>query len=60
MKLLLSFIAIASTVFFLNYKFTKAVRIIAFGEEETKSEARLLMSIMLIIIVSWTLYLSLF
>jgi hypothetical protein len=60
MKTLIAFIAIASTVFFVNYKYTKGIRIIAHQEEETIGEARFQMFMMCIIIASWTAYVALF
>ena len=36
MKTFVLFIAIAFTVFFINDKFSKAVRVIAFNEDESK------------------------
>ena len=39
MKTFTLFIAIAFTVFFINDKFSKAVRVIAFNEDETKHSA---------------------
>lgn len=54
----LLFIAIASTVYFLNWKFSSAVRIIAFGENEPKIEALASFVLMWIVIISWTIYFS--
>lgn len=59
-KFLLTFIAVASTVFFINYKYTKGIRIMAYGEEETTKEAKFQMFMMGVIIVAWTIYLFLF
>ena len=60
MKLLITLIAVASTVFFVNYKYTKGIRIIAYGEEETKGEAKFQMFMTGVIIAAWTIYLYLF
>jgi hypothetical protein len=60
MRLLIILIAIASTVFFINYKFSKGIRIIAFGEEETKGEAKFQFFMMFVIIASWIAYLYFF
>lgn len=60
MKTLVLFIAIAFTVFFLNDKFSTAVRVIAFRESESERNAIYSFIMMLIIIVSWTVYFSLF
>lgn len=59
-RFLLILIAVASTVFFVNYKYTKGIRIIAYGEEETKGEAKFQMFMMGVIIAAWTTYLLLF
>lgn len=60
LKILIAFIAVLSTVFFINYKYTKGIRIIAYQEEETVKEAWFQMFVMAIIIISWTIYLSLY
>ena len=60
MKLLVILIAVASTIFFVNYKYTKGIRIIAYGEEETTKEAKFQMFMMAVIIAAWTTYLYLF
>ena len=60
MKTLIAFIGIASTVFFVNYKYTKGIRIIAHQEEETIGEARFQMFMMCVIIAAWTAYVALF
>ena len=60
MKTFTLFIAIAFTVFFINDKFSKAVRVIAFNEDETKYSAIYSFIMMIIIIISWTIYFSFF
>ena len=60
MKLLITFIAVATTVFFINDKFSKAIRVIAFSESESKNSAMYSFIMMCIIIIAWTLYLTLF
>ena len=60
MKTLTLFIAIAFTVFFLNMKFSTAVRVIAFKESESERNAIYSFIMMIIIIIAWTAYLSLF
>lgn len=60
MRFLIILIAVAATVFFVNYKYTKGIRIIAFGEEETKKEAKFQMFMMFVIIASWVAYLYFF
>lgn len=60
MRLLTILIAVASTVYFVNYKYTKGIRIIAFGEEETKGEAKFQLFMMFVIIAAWVAYLYFF
>lgn len=60
MKPLILLIAIGFTVFFLNDKFSKAVRVIAFNEGETKNSAIYSFIMMIIIIIAWTIYFSIF
>lgn len=59
-KLLVSFVAVASTVFFINDKFSKAVRVIAFSESESEKSAIFSFIMMCIIILSWTVYIAYF
>lgn len=59
-KLLITFIAVATTVFFINDKFSKAIRVIAFSESESKNSAIYSFIMMCIIIIAWTAYLTLF
>ena len=59
-KAIIVFLAVASTVFFINDKFSKAVRVIAFSESESKSSAIYSFIMMIAIIIFWTLYLTLF
>ena len=51
MKTFVLFIAIAFTVFFINDKFSKAVRVIAFNEDESKNGAIISFLMMIVIIV---------
>lgn len=60
LKLIVTLIAVASTVFFVNYKYSKGIRIMAYGEEETPKEAKFQFFMMGVIIVAWTTYLLLF
>lgn len=60
MRLLVILIMVASTVFFINYKYTKAIRIIAYQEEETKGEAKFQMFMMCVVIAAWIAYLYFF
>ena len=59
-KAIVLFIAIAFTVFFINDKFSKAVRVIAFSEDETKNSAIYSFIMMMVIIIAWTIYFSCF
>ena len=59
MRLLVIIIMVASTVFFINYKYTKAIRIIAY-QEETKGEAKFQMFMMCVVIAAWIAYLYFF
>lgn len=60
MKTLILFIAIAFTVYFINDKFSKAVRVIAFKEDESKNGAKISFLMMIVIIVAWTIFFSFF
>lgn len=60
LKSIVLFIAIAFTVFFINDKFSKAVRVIAFQEDETKGSAIISFFMMIVIILAWTIYFSAF
>ena len=60
MKTFVLFIAIAFTVFFINDKFSKAVRVIAFNEDESKRGAIISFLMMIVIIVAWTIFFSFF
>lgn len=60
MKTFVLFIAIAFTVFFINDKFSKAVRVIAFNEGETKRSAIISFFMMVVIIIAWTVFFSFF
>lgn len=60
MKTLILFLTIGSTVFFINDKFSKAVRVIAFKEDETKSGAIVSFITMLLVIILWTIFFSFF
>jgi hypothetical protein len=57
MKGILLFLAVTITIFFLNDKFSKAVRVIAFKEDESKKGAIYSFLMMCAAIILWTLYL---
>jgi hypothetical protein len=60
MKFIILFFAILSSIFFLNYKYSKAIRIFAYGEEETPKDAILSFGNMILVAVLWTVYFSCF
>jgi hypothetical protein len=60
MKSLIMFIAITITLFFLNMKFSQAIRIMAYGEIEPKNEAVASFVLMIVVSILWTIYFSLF
>lgn len=51
-------VCIGLTVFFVNYKWSQAVRILAFNEEEPKSEAVMAFVTMVLLTVAWSYYFS--
>jgi hypothetical protein len=56
MKVIVLFSAILSSLFFVNYKYSKAIRIFAYGEEETNKDALLSFGNMILVAVLWTIY----
>ena len=60
LKFITLFLSIASTVYFLNDKFSKAVRVIAFHEDEDEKGAKISFYIMIFVIICWTIYFGLF
>lgn len=48
--------AIFLTIYFLNYKFSQSIRILAFNEEEPKSEAIMAYILMYVIAILWAIY----
>lgn len=59
-KFIILLLAISSGTWFINYKFSKAVRIMAYGEGEEPSEAKTAMFVMCVSVLLWSIYLSLF
>lgn len=59
-KFLVLLIAITSTAFFMNDKFSKAVRVIAFKEDEDEIGAKRSFILMLVISLSWSIYFAIF
>jgi len=58
-KFIISFIAILTLFLFCNYKFSQAVRIIAYGEEEQPKEALMAFICMVVSSFFWALLISL-
>lgn len=56
MKTFVFFIALLLTIYFVNDKFSKAVRVIAFSENETENGAKISFVLMAIVAISWTLF----
>lgn len=59
-KFIISFIAVLTLFLFCNYKFSQAVRIIAYSEEEQPQEAFYAMICLLISAFFWALYMTLY
>lgn len=57
-KFITLLVCIGLTVFFVNYKWSQAIRILAYNEEEPKSEAVMALAAMALIILSWAYYFS--
>ena len=60
MKTLILFLSIIVSLFFINMKFSQAIRILAYGEVEPKKEAVASFMLMIIASIMWTIYFSLF
>ena len=60
MKFLVLLIAIASTVSFINFKFSNAVRVLAFKEDESIEDAKISFITMIILIIAWAIFFSFF
>ena len=59
MKFIVLFLAILSSVFFFNYKYSKGIRIMAFNEEESPKEATWAFVNMVVVAVLWSIYFTL-
>jgi hypothetical protein len=57
-KFIISFIAVLTLFIFCNYKFSQAVRIIAYNEEEQPKEALYAAICMFISAFFWALYIT--
>jgi len=56
MKTFIFFIALLLSIYFVNDKFSKAVRVIAFNEDETKSGAIVSFILMIVVAIAWTIF----
>lgn len=53
-------LTIYSTVFLLNYKFSQAIRILAFNEQEPKGEAVMAFILLFVVSVLWSVWFCFF
>jgi len=60
MKTFVFFIALLLSIFFVNDKFSKGVRVIAFNEGETKNSAIISFMLMVAVAIGWTIFFALF
>lgn len=56
MKTFIFFIALLLSIYFVNDKFSKAVRVIAFNEDETKSGAIVSFILMIVVAIAWMIF----
>ena len=56
MKTFVFFIALLLSIFFVNDKFIKGVRVIAFNEGETENGAKISFILMVVVALGWTLF----
>jgi hypothetical protein len=56
MKTFVFFIALLLSIFFVNDKFSKGVRVIAFNEGETENGAKISFILMVVVALGWTLF----
>lgn len=59
MKIAILFLSILMSLYFVNYKFSKAIRIMAFNEEETEKAAFFSFCNMILVAILWTIFFSL-
>jgi len=59
MKTFVFFIALLLSIYFVNDKFSKGVRVIAFSEGETENSAKISFILMIIIAIAWTVFFAL-
>lgn len=56
MKIFVFFIALLISIYFVNDKFSKAVRVIAFSEGEPENGAKISFILMIAVAISWTVF----
>jgi hypothetical protein len=56
MKTIVFFIALLLSIFFVNDKFSKGVRVIAFSEGETENGAKISFIFMVLVAIAWTIF----
>jgi hypothetical protein len=56
MKTFVFFIALLLSIFFVNDKFSKGVRVIAFNEGETENGAKISFMLMVVVALAWTVF----
>ena len=56
MKTLVFFIALLLSIYFVNDKYSKGVRVVAFGEDETQRGAIISFILMIAVAIAWTIF----
>lgn len=56
MKTFIFFIALLLSIYFVNDKFSKGVRVIAFSEGETKNSSIISFIMMILVAIAWTVF----
>ena len=56
MKTLVFFIALLLSIYFVNDKYSKGVRVAAFGEDETQRGAIISFILMIAVSIAWTIF----
>jgi hypothetical protein len=56
MKTTVFFIALLLTMFFVNDKYSKGIRVVAFGEGESENGAKISFVLMILVAIAWTLF----
>ena len=55
-KIFIFFVALLLSFYFVNDKFSKAVRVIAFSESETEKGAKISFIVMIVVAIAWTIF----